>query len=190
MKSSSRIGAVAFVALALGTASAWAAPEAAPMAAPEIKAAFIYNFTKFVEWPTNAQDSKATFDIGVVGAPEIAEALEKVVSGKKVGSRSVAVRQLPDIAGMEAAASSIRILFIGPDAVSAMPDIRKILGRLPVLTVGDSEAFWKAGGTIDLLVQNDRMRFRVNLEAAEGAGLKISGKLLALATEVAKGAPQ
>jgi hypothetical protein len=189
MKSFFRIGVVAFVALALGITSA-AAPEVAPMAAPEIKAALIYNFTKFVEWPTNAQKSKATFDIGVMGAPEIAEALEKVVSGKKVGSRSVAVRRLPDIAGMETAASSICILFVGPTAVNAMPDIHNILGKLPVLTVGDSEAFWKAGGMIALLVQNERMRFRVNLDAAEGAGLKISGKLLALATEVAKGTPQ
>jgi hypothetical protein len=178
------LGATALLISCLDFASAGA--ETAPMDAtePELKAAFVYNFTKFIDWPATGQEPQASFDIAVVGAPEIAAALNRVVAGKTVKSQPIVVHEITEFAAMPGLAVNMEILFVGRDAAGSLRSWRSVLDRLPVLTVGDCDMFWSAGGTIDFLLRDNHLRFRVNLGVAERASLKVSSQLLALATTV------
>lgn len=150
----------------------------------EIKAAFIYNFTKFVEWPSAELPSGRPFVIAVVGAPEIAAMLEHVVAGKFVKSRPLVVTNIADPADVAALSSGIEILFVGAGAAAALTPLDRILGQAPVLTVGDSDGFWHARGIIDFQLVDRHLRFRINLAEAESSRLKLSSQLLELAIEV------
>ena len=88
---------------------------------------------------------------------------------------------------MAAVDSSVMILYVGGGTAGLYPRQSRVVRGLPVLTVGDSEAFWNAGGIIAFHVSENRMRFRINLGVAEKAGLKISSQLLALASTVDRG---
>ena len=177
-------GIAALLTACLGLAAVGAAPAPMDATEPELKAAFIYNFTKFIDWPAIEPEPQASFDIAVVGAPEIAAALSQVVAGKTVKSQPIVVHEIADLAGMPALASGMEILFVGRDAASSLRPWRQVLDKLPVLTVGDCDPFWSAGGAVDFLLRDNHLRFRVNLGAAESAGLKVSSQLLALATTV------
>lgn len=147
----------------------------------EIKAAFLYNFAKFVEWPPSVfTDSKQPFNICVLGADPFGRSLDDAVLGKTVASHPVAVtrarlvQELPDC----------HILFI---AGAQRSSLSEILGRFRgknVLIVGETEDFASTGGTIQFVLEGNHVRFAINPDAAERAGLKISSKLLALAVVV------
>lgn len=186
-----RIATALLCALLAAAPSAARAAEPAAAASPSgIKAAFIYNFTKFIDWPAARSDANETFDIVVLGAPGMEASLKAAVAGMRVANRPISVRRLASPDSLAAAAPGLEILYIGEAAADSMAQWRQALGPRAVLTVGDSEAFWKGGGAIRFLVQEERMRFRVNLRAADSRGLKLSSRLLALALAVEVDGPR
>jgi hypothetical protein len=146
-----------------------------------VKAAFLYNFTRFVDWPTNAFTSgNARFVIGVLGDESLVQALEQTVKRKTVGGRVIEARRIPDATGIQ----PCQILFVAHSQTAQLAHVLAALGSAHVLLVGETPGFMAAGGAINFTNDEGRVRFEVNLAAAEHAGVKISSKLLRLATLV------
>jgi hypothetical protein len=144
----------------------------------QLKAAYLYNFAKFVEWPADAfAGPNAPLRICVLGQDPFAGDLEQITAGKTVNGRTIQVDHVPEVSQ----ARTCHIVFIS----SAKNDeIRRTLEGLrgaSVLTVGDAKDFVALGGIINLVLEDSRIRFEVNLKAAERERLKISAKLLSLA---------
>jgi len=151
----------------------------------QVKAAFLYNFAKFVEWPAGTF-ANATDPIGicVVGFNPFGSTLQDMVQGKKLGDRAFVVRRLPDTQN----ADKCQILFIGAvewKRIHAMPEG---LQRHGVLTVGETDDFTALGGIIGFKLDGARVRIQIAPETADRAKLRISSKLLNLA-EIVKNQP-
>ena len=149
----------------------------------QIKAAFLYNFAKFVEWPAGTFANAAEpIGICIAGPNPFGSALEEMVQGKKAGDRAFVVRRLADPQNTD----KCQILFIG--AVE-WKRIRATPGALPkrgVLTVGETDDFTTLGGIIAFKLDGARVRFLIAAETADSAKLRISAKLLSLAEIVRK----
>jgi len=144
----------------------------------QVKAAFLLNFTRFVEWPPGAFESTASaFVICILGDDPFGNVLDQVVEGESVGGHRVAVRRIrrPKTAGCH-------ILFIP----AGEKDTGATVGSLEtgVLTVGEGAGFLKEGGIIAFVLQERRVRFDVNLRAAAKASLGINARMLAVARSV------
>lgn len=145
-----------------------------------VKAAYLYNFAKFVEWPTGVfPDPYAPLLICVVGDNPFGDALT-AISGKWVESRPVAVRHLPTVVNLE----QCHIVFIGRAEQGRFRSLLVRLAHSPILTVSDIDDFAQGGGMIGLVEADQRIRFAINLNAARQANLKLSSQLLKLATIV------
>jgi hypothetical protein len=156
------------------------------VAAPEydVKAAFLFNFTKFVEWPLAAYtDEHSPLKLCVLGENPFGKAL-KVLLDEEVGGRRLAFTHLETATNLE----TCHVLFVSRSERDRLPQILAGLHNAPVLTVGEMPAFIDQGGMINFILEGSKVRFDVNQEAAERAGLKISSRLLALAKHV-KGKP-
>ena len=162
------------------------AAEADPVLLEDkVKAAFVFNFTKFIEWPSNAFEKVDTpFVVAVLGADGIASAMEEAVRDKKAHNRPLTVRRLTRIDGI-GDGSACHLLFVGRSEQARMAEILRRLDKAGVVTVADSEGFLNQGGMINFIMEAKRVRFEVNTVAAERAGLKISSQLLKLAIRVA-----
>ena len=162
------------------------APEGhAQDALPEyqVKAAYLFNFLKFVEWPGDAfADSLAPIVIGIVGDDPFGSALPEVIVGKTVQGRDLVIRRYH--AGEDLRGASI--LFISASEKKRLPQILAGLHGSSVITVADMDGFLDGGGMIQFLSENDRVRFAINVEATTQAKLKMSSKLLSLAHVVGK----
>jgi uncharacterized protein DUF4154 len=144
----------------------------------QVKAAFLYNFGKFVEWPNTP--SSIPFNVCVFGHDPFGHALDQAVAEKKIGDRPISLTRVGHVAGL----LGCQIVFVSSEENSHMPEIIGALRGCSVLLVGESEEFAGAGGTIQFFIQDNRVRFVINTDAADRAGLKISSKLLALASIV------
>jgi hypothetical protein len=159
------------------------APISAEEALPEyqVKAAYLYNFLKFVEWPESAfPDPLAPIVIGISGDDPFGNSLPQVITGKTVQGRDLVIHKYHSGEDMRGA----HILFISPSEKKRLPHILFSLRGSSVLTVADIEGFLEAGGMIQFLSENDRVRFAINVDASSRAKLKISSKLLSLAKVV------
>ena len=145
----------------------------------QLKAAFVYNFTKFIDWPGESVRS-LTFQICVLGQNPFGSELTQLTDGKVIEGHPVQVLIVTNYH----LARSCQVVFISASENARMKEILSALRGRSVLTVGDSQGFVDAGGMIELLVEDERMRFEVNLHAANEARLKISAKLLSLAKAV------
>jgi uncharacterized protein DUF4154 len=144
----------------------------------QVKAAFLYNFGKFVKWP-NGQ-SPQSFTICVLGKDPFGPELDSIVSGELVDGRAVTVRR---IAGTQDAAGC-RILFISASEQNRLGLILFAVSKLPVLTVSDMPEFIERGGMIQFGLVGGRVRFDVNLGSTENSGLAMSSELLKVAQRV------
>jgi hypothetical protein len=147
----------------------------------ELKAAFVYNFAKFTDWPAKAfPGAGSPFVICLVGSGSLAEAL-RALEGRSVKGHSIEVKNL--LSPEEA--KRCHLLFIGnADKRQASQIIAAARGQ-NVLTVGDEvENFLSAGGMINLVTVDDKIRFEINVRAAQQADLQISSQLLKLAMSV------
>ncbi|HEY7496877.1 MAG TPA: YfiR family protein [Vicinamibacterales bacterium] len=143
----------------------------------EVKAAFLFNFAKFVEWPDG---DAGPLQIGVLGNDNVSDSLREIVRGKSVNGRSLASRRVTandDLASLD-------LFFVGASEKSRIPDLLKRLDGTSVLTVSDVDKFCHQGGVIALTQEGNHVRFDINLDAAERSKLKVSSKLLALARTV------
>lgn len=152
-----------------------AEPASPPPLEYQIKAAFLYQFIKFVEWPPQAlRDS--TITIGVLGESPISGALADI-EGQEVKGRTVVVKRFKGPADLE----FTHILFLSSEAAGRLKEIGNRLASSGTLVVSDVEGFARNGGMINFIKIDNKIRFEINIEAAERAHLKISSQLLKLA---------
>lgn len=196
------------LAQAGGTALAHSAPfagpaDAAPLAAAQaavqasaagqpvslerkVKAAFLYKFLGYTEFPASAfSDPAAPVVIGVVAADELSGELSRIVAGRTVQGRPIAVRNLRE----GDAAAGVHLLFVGGNDIARLRAVLKAARPAPVLTVTEAEHGLQQGAIINFKVVEERVRFDVSLEAADKNSVKLSSRLLTVASHVYKGAP-
>lgn len=147
----------------------------------ELKAAYLLNFSKFVEWPNEEEAGETKpFCVGILGKDPFKRNMEKIVAGKTAKKRPIVIRRGNELSDVE----NCEIVFITTTDRRELERVIKILERDHALTVGESEQYMKAGGIIRFTLDKGKIRFEVNIDAAERAGLKISSKLLSLAKVV------
>ena len=160
-------------------AALFAAPDvhaaADPTSEAVVKAAFLYNFAKFTEWPSRGSDASLT--LCVVGDPQVAAALLETARSQRIGAHPVEAKAMAS----DALLHSCDLLFISSTETRRAATMLDSLSRLPVLTVSDGRDFARSGGTIELFVESGRMRFLINTDAADRAGVRLSSRLLSLA---------
>lgn len=179
-------GAVVLALLAFFLLSGLVAPETAGSATPaeaDVKAAFVLNFIKFVDWPASAfRSPEDPFLLAVMGSDPTATAIGRL-DGKTVSGRRLVIRRVPGIAAID----PCHVLFVGASARTELSSLLGAVRKKPVLTVADFEEFAARGGMIGFTRQSDRIGFEINDEAARDAGLKVNAKLLYLGRIVQPG---
>lgn len=151
----------------------------------QVKAAFLFNFVRYVEWPESAFASPdAAIRICLIGDGGFAEVLTAAVSGRTLGARAVEVAPLVSIDE----AADCHLLFFEEDAVARGADVAERVGDRAVFTVSDRAGFAREGGIANFILVDQKIRFEINQNAARHAGLKISSSLLRLAKLVGDGA--
>jgi hypothetical protein len=164
--------------LAAGLVAHQAAAQQATEAS--IKAAFLYKFAGYIEWPADTFAAPdAPLVIGVTGSEEVAAELERLVPGRSVNNRPVVVRRFREGEAPEGA----HILFVGRGEPNLRAVVRAAQQNGGALVVTESEKGLEAGGSINFVV-DDRVGFEVSLEAAERSGHRISSRMLAVARRV------
>jgi hypothetical protein len=144
----------------------------------EVKAAFLYNFLRYTEWPADANPGPGVpLLIGVLGDESLDRTLGAVLRGKTVQGRLLEVRRVR--LGPEARVS--HLLFVSASERVRVGQVLDAVRGAPVLTVGETDGFAQAGGVINFVLEEGRVRFEVNQEAAQRARLRLSSRLLALA---------
>jgi hypothetical protein len=159
------------------------APRAQEPAASEyqVKAAWLLNFARFVEWPGRSFGSpRAPFVVGVVGRDPFGKDLEQAFAGKTVRGRAFEFRHFPSDSDLH----GCHILFFGKSERRRIRDQLSKIGTVPVLTVGEDEDFLEEGGIVNFLLKDRSIRFEINLKAAQAAELKLDANLLKVAVEV------
>ena len=163
-----------FILLSVGIAS----PQAQVSKEYQIKAVFLFNFTRFIEWPGTAfREVNEPFVIGILGNDPFGSYIDETVRGENLNGHPLVVKRFKTPDEVE----RCHILFIN---VSDKDDLKTTFEKVknqPILTVGDVASFAKQGGMIRFTTENNKTRIRINLEAAKVADLTISSKLLKLA---------
>lgn len=150
----------------------------------EIKAAFLYNFAKFTEWPPETfSGENDTLVIGILGRDPFGEILEKVIGGKTIAGRPITIHRFQQSGRFE----QCHILFISESESYKLSSIFQRLQGASVLTVSDISKFTEKGGMIYLYPKKNKIRFAINISQVEKARLKLSAKLLNLAQIVTEG---
>jgi hypothetical protein len=153
-----------------------------------IKTGFIYNFAKLVEWPAYAfANPGQPIVIGVLGNDHFAETLEHVVDGKKVGLHPFLVKRLRG--PKDSKECVCHMLFVASAESSHADEIIQLLKNYSVLTIAETPGFTKQGGIINFVLEDSKVRFEVNVDAAKQANLSISSRLLSLARIVQTNVP-
>jgi hypothetical protein len=147
----------------------------------QLKAAFLFNFAKFIDWPgTSFATPQSPFTICILGTDPFRRAMDDALRGKTVGDRAVAVERSRDLAD----ARHCQIVFVSSSEKRRVPEILGGLRGTNALVVGETEGFAEAGASVQFTIEDDRVRFLINTDAAARAGLKVSSKLLSLARVV------
>ncbi len=147
----------------------------------EAKAAYVINFARYVNWPaSDAPEPSAPMHICVLGNDPLSETLERALNGRTSNGRPMVMRHLRQVGET----TGCQLLLIIQSAERHQALWLPLLQSKPILTVGESERFIRDGGIINLVIVKGTVRFEVNLEAANRAGLKISSRMLGLAEAV------
>lgn len=174
-----------FVAAVVAADNCAADDEGRPLQA-QVKAAYLYKFAGYVEWPPNAfADATTPFIIGVVGAGDIAEELNKLKSGRAVNEHPVEIRILKpgDVT------RGVQLVFVGGADITQLRRALDNYKASPTLTISDIPGAVDAGCVINFVMVDNRIRFEISLGNAERQGLKVSSRLLAVAQRVDAGRP-
>ena len=146
-----------------------------------VKAAFLYKFARYVEWPAETFASPAdTLVISVLGKDPFEDLLDRVVEGKTVRGRAIRIVRARDLREAESA----HILFVSESKRRQLGSILERIGHKPLLTVSDMKSFARDGGIIGFGTREERISLDINVEAAGRAGLRISSRLLKIANVV------
>lgn len=147
----------------------------------EVKAAFLYNFAKFVTWPSVRNDvSDSSFVIGILGKDPFGNVIEQVMGNKTVLGKQIQIIRYQTINQLQ----YCHILFISDSEKGHIRSVLKSVSGQPILTVSDMDDFVETGGMIRLYVDNNKIRFEINVHVSEQAHLKLSSKMLHLATNL------
>ena len=147
----------------------------------QVKAAFLFNFARYVEWPASAFGADgAPIRICMIGSGGFSSVVSKAVTGKSVGDRAVEVDTPADLGST----SGCHILYVGDGADSAPSAVAAQVDGASVFTVADREGFAEGGGIANFIRADNKIRFEINPGAAKKAGLKVSSRLLRLAKVV------
>jgi hypothetical protein len=157
------------------------AADAAQLSEYDVKAAFLFNFAKFIEWPPRAFVSgSAPLVIGVLGADPFGDSLRNTVKGQTVQGRPIEIRACQS----EGETASCHVLFISRAEGERCRELLKAVVGRPILTIGEADDFLDLGGMINFVLVNRNVRFDINTKGLNGAGLKASSKLLTVARTV------
>lgn len=149
----------------------------------QVKAAFLYNFAKFVEWPPGAfRSAQDPITICVLGPNPFDDSLKEAVRGKTLDGRMFVVRQTLDVQQ----GTGCHILFVNPSERMRFQSMLEALRTNSVLTVGETPGFAAEGGIVNFKLQGGKVRLEINVDAAERAKLRVSSKLLSLAEIIKK----
>lgn len=149
----------------------------------ELKAAFLYNFTKFVEWPTNHfPNAQAPLVVAVAGQSPCTAELEKIARERKVNGRALIIKMVKT----PEAAKDAHVLFLPASEDSRLKEWLAGVQGAGVLSIGESESFARQSGIINFVLEGEKIRFDLNIDQAEAAGLKVSAQLQKLARTVRK----
>ena len=143
----------------------------------EVKAAFLYNFARFVEWPDNVSpDPNGPLVIAILGRDPFGGEIDRAIEGKTVNGRRLVIKRFSSLETYE----QCHILFVSSSERGNLPRILAAVRTSSVLTVSETDRFAQIGGIINFITIENRIRFEINQAAAERVGLKISYKLLSL----------
>jgi hypothetical protein len=180
----SRFAVTVLTALVLPTGARQVSAQANTSSEYQVKAAFLFHFAQFVDWPPQTfKDASSPLIYCTVGEDPFQGALETSLSGKTIGSHPLRVQHFKgteDIRGCQ-------VLFIAAEEKKREAAALVAVKGNAVLTVGETEHFTEEGGMIGFRLEENKIRFAINLDAAEKAKLKISARLLALAKTVIGG---
>lgn len=144
----------------------------------EVKAAFLLNFARLVEWPDTAfAGPRAPFTVGLLSSGASAEDLENFLDGKSAGTRKVTARQISSAAE----AAGFHIVFVSSQHKNVADSVAKALRGSATLLVGESKDFVKNGGAIGFFSESNKIRFEIDPSVTEAAGLHVSSRLLRVA---------
>jgi hypothetical protein len=143
----------------------------------QVKAAFLFNFTKFVEWPDDVFLENGPLRLCIVGADPFGASLDGIVRGETVNGRPLAIDRHRALADL----SACQLLFVSRSEQGRMREILNAVDGDSVLTVGDSPSFLADGGMIEFRLEGSKVRFAIDPAKADRCRLKISSKLLRLA---------
>jgi YfiR/HmsC-like len=147
----------------------------------QVQAAYLYNFGRFIRWPASVTEAPSdAFNICIFGQDPFGPILNATVAGGTIGGKGVAVKRMSNPQEIV----NCRILFIGSSEEGRIRNILEVLDRTPVLTVSDMPQFSRLGGMIQFVKEGNRIRFEVDLPAAQKAGLILSSELLKVAIAV------
>lgn len=150
----------------------------------ELKAAFLFSFTKYIEWPTaRFASADSPIGIGLVCDKPLKSALEEIVRGRRVNGRAVEVHALAD----PAEARGEHLVFVCTEHEGQLDATLHAVQGAAVVVVGESERSWRAGVTVNLVRVGDKLRFSIDVLAAQRAGVKVSSDLQKLALVLRRG---
>jgi hypothetical protein len=152
--------------------------QAAQFSVDAVKAAYLFRFAQYVEWP--AQAAEVPFVFAIAGAEDVAVHLERLLPGMSVHGRRAVVRRVTRAAELD----GVHILYVGPDAFSRSRALRARAIERPILVVTDDENGLDGGGVINFVEVNRNLRFEISLNAADRSGLRINSALLSVAARV------
>ncbi len=157
-------------------------PAAAQDIVYELQAQYIDRFTQFIEWPasSNVSDTSAPFIIGVLGDTEVLGPLERLASARNVKGKKLLVQSLSELSSV----GSCQMIYIAASESSQLDEILGQASGKPILTVGEGKSYAKKGVMFGFTSEGQTLRFEINKQAADGAGLKLAAKLVALAIKV------
>ncbi len=157
-----------------GTSSTYANPKSKEY---HIKAAFLLNFVKFIEWPSDvSSDTSSLLTVYILGNDPFDEALN-TIENKIVKEMKLIIRRISRIEDVE----DCQILFVSTSEKKNLSEILSKIKDRPILTVAETKNFCQSGGVVNFIIVKGKVRFEINVDAAERSGLKISSKLLKLA---------
>lgn len=149
----------------------------------QIKAAFLYKFLLFAEWPEEPTDEfRDTIRIGIIGKDSFGNAFEPV-EGEIINGRKLIIKRF----GKDVSAVMLKkchILFISSSIKKDVDKILELLNEYPIITVSEVKGFTQSGGMINFVIKGNRVGFEINTSAAESAGIKFRSKLLRVAQQI------
>lgn len=162
------------------------AEDASDALEQQVKAAFLYKFAGYVEWPeAHLPRPDTPITIGVLGADALAAELSRLVAGRTVNNRAIAAKRLKPGDSL----AGINVLFIGKEEIARLSQLLSLARPRAILTVTESEGALAQGSVINFTIAERRVRFEISLDSAEKSSLKLSSRLLSVAQQVRTGNP-